>query len=155
MVSYQKLKHALFALLVIHPFLTNGQRGYTLTNESGDIIVTVRDTIDTGNGIIRKSETIEFPDSTAAANYLESLKDNYFANAYKLAQLAHADSVTANRIRQIGSDSGLFSIGSPSIQPAPDQPPLIIERPDILPDKKPKQPTKKKPPKKNKPKNKG
>lgn len=149
------MKGILFIFLVIHPFLTSGQRGYTLTNESGDIIVTVRDTIDTGNGIIHKSETIEFVDSTAAANYLEVLKDKYFTSAANYAQLAHADSVTANRIRQIGSDSGLFSIGSPSIQPAPDKPPLIIEMPDILPDKKPKQPTKKKPSKKSKPKNKG
>jgi len=140
MVYYQKLKGIIFALLVIHPFLVDAQRGYTLTNESGDIFVTVRDTLNTGNGMAYRAETIEFPDSAAAAVYLESLKDNYFSNAYKLAQLAHADSVTANRIRLIGTDSGLFSI-------APE-PPLLIELPEIItvpePQKKPVDTPKKK-----------
>lgn len=136
MVSYQKLIRAIFAFLVIHPFLIKAQRGYALANESGDIVVTVRDTINTGNGIIYKSETIEFTDSTAAAVYLENLEGNYFANAYKLAQLAHTDSITANRIRQIGSDSGLFSIPA---QPPQNDIPVLIEMPHkaIEPKKEP------------------
>jgi len=140
MVYYQKLKGIIFALLVIHPFLAGAQRGYALTNESGDIILTITDTTRSDNGVIYRYETVEFSDSSAAAIYLDVLKDNYFANAYKLAQLAHADSVTANRIRLIGTDSGLFSI-------APE-PPLLIELPAIItvpdPQKKPVDTPKKK-----------
>jgi len=140
MVYYQKLKGIIFALLVIHPFLAGAQRGYALTNESGDIILTVTDTTRSDNGVIYRHETVEFSDSAAAAIYLDVLKDNYFSNAHKLAELAHADSVTALRISQIGTDSGLFSI-------APE-PPLLIELPAIItvpePQKKPVDTPKKK-----------
>lgn len=107
------------ALLVIHPIICKGQKGFTMTDESGTIVVTESDTISlpTGDHYSRKSR--EFADSTAAAKYLETLKDQYYSTATLYAQLARQDSITARRLQTLGSDAGIFTIAIVDAVPAP------------------------------------
>jgi len=131
------------ALLVVHPIICKGQKGFTMTDESGTIVVTESDTValPTGDHYSRKSR--EFADSTAAATYLETLKDQYFGTATLYAQLARQDSITARRLQTLGSDAGIFIVPETPGKP-PEQIPILITVPEKqkTPAKKPK--TKKK-----------
>ena len=135
------MKKILFILLC--PLFLAGQTktGFTFTNESGDYFVRQRDTITTASGFEYRTQVTEFPDSSSASIYMETLKDALFEQAGRWAQKAHADSVAANRLRQIGSDAGLFSIPE-SISP-PEKIPELITIPET-PKKKAVKPKKQK-----------
>ena len=134
-------------MLIITAFFCGtlqAQTGYQLVNESGDILVKQTDTITTLTGVQYSTLITEFADSLSAAQYLEAEKNTMFANAARFAAMAHDDSTRANRIRQIGSDAGLFSVPQPS-PPPPKIPELItIPEPVKLPATKQKKPRKQK-----------
>jgi hypothetical protein len=127
------------ALLVIHPIICKGQKGFTLTDESGTIVVTEYDTIPLPTGDQYSRKTREFADSTAAAAYLETIKYQYFATATLYAQLARQDSITARRLQILGSDAGIFIL-PPVQEKPPEQIPVLITVPEKkkIPATKPK-----------------
>lgn len=135
----------IFFLFII-PVIAQAQTytGFTITNESGDINVRQFDTTVTASGNYYRSELITFPDSTAAAVYLESKKNALFEQAGRWAQKAREDSIAARRLREIGTDAGIFAL------PAPAQPPeqipemIILPAPNKSPAAKQKKPRKKK-----------
>ena len=112
-------------LILLFPVALTAQKGFTFVNESGTIKVTKKDTIVTEAGTQYSTDTRSFADSAAAGIYLETIKNQYFVTAAQYAALAHADSVSANRLRTIGDDAGLFSIPE-KVTPPEKIPELII-----------------------------